>query len=467
MNELAAPSPETGSTEKANFGYRLVRKFLSFWINRFFRDVEIHRASDVQNGPVIFVINHPNNLIDTFLVSYTIKRKIHYLATAQMFRNKILSLFLHNMGIIPVYRKQDDSAYADKNVSTFQVCFKVLNNGGAIGIYPEGVTHAERRVRKIKTGAARIALEAEDHYHPGILLIPIGLNYSARKSFRSEVIVNIGTPIPASDYVLQYRSDPVTAVDRLTSDLQKAMEDQVVHVDTPELERFVRNVERIYKAELIHDLMKDEGISSNEVDSFQLSKKLIDAIDYFNHRDPERLVKFQQEMDTYLNRLKTLRLQDETLRHLAEDKNSYRSFLLRILFLLIGFPFALWGSLNHFFPYHISRWISRWITEKETDYATVRILCGIVLYPIFYAFQIYWTWMHYGWTAALFYGITLPIFGAFAYYYWDRFKEFRVSLQLFFVMLTRRQLIYQLKERREKLVHDLDQAKEEYLNAQA
>ena len=228
MNELAAPSPETGSTERANFGYRLVRKFLSFWINRFFRDVEIHRASDVQKGPVIFVINHPNNLIDTFLVSYTIKRKIHYLATAQMFRNKILSLFLHNMGIIPVYRKQDDSAYADKNVSTFQDCFKVLNNGGAIGIYPEGVTHAERRVRKIKTGAARIALEAEDHYHPGILLVPVGLNYSARKSFRSEVIVNIGKPIPASDYELQYRSDPVTAVDRLTSDLQKAMEDQVV-----------------------------------------------------------------------------------------------------------------------------------------------------------------------------------------------------------------------------------------------
>jgi len=466
MNEFAAPSDET-SIEKATLGYRLVQKFLSFWIRRFFRNVEVYRASDIARGPILFVINHPNNLVDTFLVSYTIKRKIHYLATAQLFRNKLLSFFLYNMGIIPVYRKQDDSSYADKNISTFEECFKVLNRGGAIGIYPEGVTHAEPRVRKIKTGAARIALEAEDRYHPDILIVPVGLNYSARKSFRSEVIVNIGMPIRASDYIQQYRSEPVVAVDNLTSDLQTAMEEQVVHIDTPELERFVRNVERLYKAELIQDLMKEEGLSSKEVDSFRLSKRLIDAIDYFNRRDPERLIAFQQEMDTYLSRLKNLHLHDETLRHLAEDKNSYRSFFFRVLFLLIGFPFALWGSLNHFFPYHISRWISRKITEKETDYATVRILSGIILYPIFYAAQIYWTWKHFRWTTALFYGITLPIFGAFAYYYWDRFKEFRVSLQLFFVMLTRRNLIYQLKERREKLVRDLDQAKEEYLNAQA
>lgn len=466
MTTDAGLSEESGSAVKMNLGYRLLKRFISFWINRFFRNVEIHRASDIETGPVIFAMNHPNNLIDTLLAAYAIGRKVHYLATAQLFRNKILSVFLHNIGIIPVYRKQDDPSHADKNVATFQECFTVLNHGGAIGIYPEGVTHSERRVKKIKTGAARIALEAENQSHAGIRLIPVGLNYSIRKSFRSEVILNIGNPIQASAYIAHYQKEQAAAVDQLTSDLQQAMEDQVVHVDTPVLDRLVRDVERVYKAELIRDMM-EEGIARKEVDSFRLSKKLVEAIHYFNEQDPMRLMAFQEEMNTYQSRLKKLHLQDATLRRLTKDQTSYRIFLKRVMFLLLGFPFALWGGVNHFFPYQISRWISQRMAKKETDYATVRILCGMILYPIFYAAQIYWMLQHYGWTAGLLYGTTLPVFGAFAYYYWDKFTALHSSLQLFFVMLTRKQLITQMKDRREKLIVALDRAKEEYLNATA
>jgi 1-acyl-sn-glycerol-3-phosphate acyltransferase len=411
-------------------------------------------------------MNHPNNLIDTILVGYAIKRKIHYLATAQLFRNKLLSFFLYNIGIIPVYRKQDDPAHSDKNVAMFQECFRVLNHGGAIGIYPEGVTHSEPRIKKIKTGAARIALETESQFHNQVQLIPVGLNYSIRKSFRSEVIINIANPIFISDYTERYRKDPAGTVDILTADLQNAMEKEIIHVNAPDFEQLVKGLERVYKAELIRDLLEKGGIQRKEVDSFRLSKKLVEAIEYFNQRDPMRLMAFREELKSYESRLRKLHLQDETLRHLAQDKNSYRAFLTRAVLLIIGFPFALWGSLNHFLPYHLSRWISQRMARKETDYATVRILCGVILYPISYAAQIYWTLENLGWLPAILYGMTLPLFGAFAYYYWDKFKTFRKTLKLFFVMLTRRQLILQMKAKREKIIEALDHAKEEYLNAQ-
>lgn len=460
------PYDNAGAAEKSGIGYRFLQQFVSFWINRFFRNVEIHRATTLKKGPMIFAMNHPNNLIDTLLVGYAIKRKVHYLATAQMFRNKLLSFFLHNIGIIPVYRKQDDPTHSEKNVSTFQECFQVLSRNGAIGIYPEGITHAEPRVKKIKTGAARIALEAEVQFHDGIQLIPIGLNYSIRKSFRSEVVINIGKPIEVSVYSARYQMDPSGTVDQLTSDLQEAMEWEIIHVDKPDFERLLRSLERVYKAELIQDLLKKNGISRKEVDSIRLSKKLVEAIEYFNQTDPMRLRAFRLELDLYETRLKKLHLQDEALMRLTENKHSYRAFLIRIALLLTGFPFALWGVLNHFLPYHISRWISQKIAKKETDYATVRIICSIILYPVFYAAQIYWTLKNFGWMPAFLYGITLPIFGAFAYYYWDKFQAFRNSLQLFFVMLTRKHLILQMKERRQKLIKLLDDAKEEYLNAQ-
>ena len=103
-----------------DWGYRSVRGFGRFWINRFFRKIQVLGKENIIPGPVIFAINHPNNLIDSLVVAYAIERKIHYLATAQLFRNKITSLFLHNMGVIPVYRKQDDVPMVKK---TFQ-CFK-------------------------------------------------------------------------------------------------------------------------------------------------------------------------------------------------------------------------------------------------------------------------------------------------------------------------------------------------------
>ncbi len=441
-------------------GYRFLRRFVRFWINRFFSRIEIHGARNIPDGAAIFAMNHPNNLIDSLIISYAIERKIHYLATSQMFRNKLLALFLHNAGVIPVYRKQDDPAHSEKNVATFQACYDVLNAQGTIGIYPEGTTHSEPRVKEIKTGAARIALETELQYSAGVKIVPVGLNFSARKSFRGDVLVNIGAPIDTAFYMTHYRNDPVGAVDQLTSDLQDAMEKEVLHIDAPELDQLVKDIEEIYKGELIRDLI-EIGHKPGEVNSFRLSQKLVEGIHFFNKREPARLLKIQEDVRNYNNRLRKAHLQDRLLREIDHRPGPV---LMRILLLLTGFPLALWGGVNHFLPYKLTRLISRKFAKKETDYATTRILSGILLYSIFYAVQIYWVLQRFGMIAGLVYGGTLPVSGAFAYYYSDRFKASMGNLQLYRLMLTRSQLLNQLKQKREQLIAGMDRAKDDYLN---
>ena len=453
--------------EKMNWSYFSVRAFGRFWINRFLRKIEVLGKENIVSGPVIFAINHPNNLIDSLVVAYAIERKIHYLATAQLFRNKIFSLFLHNMGVIPVYRKQDDTSHGQKNVSMFQACYDILKDGGAIGIYPEGTTHAEPRIRKIKTGAARIALETETLYHPGVNLIPVGLNFSVRKSFRSEVIVRIGPPIPASTYLEKYQAAPMEAVEQLTDDLQKAIEAQVIVVDEPELDRLVKEIQEIYKGELIRDLIEIRGLKKEEIDRFQLSKRLIAGIHYFNEKNPDLIRSIQEEIQNYTGRLKKIKVHDGLIERLINNPTSYRQFLLRVVLMIVCLPLALWGAANHFFPYRISRIASRRIAKKETDYATVRILSGILLYTIFYVAQIYAVLRWVGLFPAIIYGITLPIAGAFAYYYKEKFRKMREDFKLIFIMITRKQLLQRLVEQRERLIATLDQAKEEYLRATA
>src|SRR5438093_13468790 len=147
--------------------YVVVRVIARFWIWFFFERVEVRHPERVPRvGPVLLCINHPNNLIDSLLVGAVLTRKVHYLATAALFRNPLLARFLTACGAIPVYRKQDDPDKMDRNADTFSACLEALTRGGVVGIYPEGTTHAEARVQRIKTGAARIALDYESR-RPG------------------------------------------------------------------------------------------------------------------------------------------------------------------------------------------------------------------------------------------------------------------------------------------------------------
>src|SRR5207237_8012246 len=150
-------------------------------------------------------------------------RKVHDLATAALFRNPLVARFLTASGVIPVYRKADDPDKMDRNADTFAACYAAFERGRLVAIYPEGTTHAESRVQRIKTGAARIALTYEGE-HPGELtMIPVGLSFEARKSFRSRVLVAFGEPIQPAAYLTAWHEAPVKAADALTRDPPWAM----------------------------------------------------------------------------------------------------------------------------------------------------------------------------------------------------------------------------------------------------
>src|SRR5262245_17460824 len=89
--------------------YRGVRAVGRFWLWFFFKSVDVRHPERVPPaGAVLLCINHPNNFIDSLLVGGALHRKVHYLATAALFRNPLVARFLRACGAIPVYRRQDD-----------------------------------------------------------------------------------------------------------------------------------------------------------------------------------------------------------------------------------------------------------------------------------------------------------------------------------------------------------------------
>jgi glycerol-3-phosphate O-acyltransferase/dihydroxyacetone phosphate acyltransferase len=223
--------------------YAVVRVIARFWIWFFFERVEVRHPERIPStGPVLLCINHPNNLIDSLLVGAVLPRKVHYLATAALFRNPLIARLLVALGAIPVYRKADGPDTMDRNVEMFAACHHAFDHGRLVAIYPEGATRAEAHVQRIKTGAARIALGYETRAPGRLTVVPVGLSFEARKKFRGCALVSFGEPVDVSSYLAVHHEGAAKAPHALTTAIQSAMEREVVDVERMDAAALARAV---------------------------------------------------------------------------------------------------------------------------------------------------------------------------------------------------------------------------------
>jgi 1-acyl-sn-glycerol-3-phosphate acyltransferase len=457
------------ATEHANFLYAAVRFIGRFWVWFLFRSVDVRGAGAVPaRGPVLLCINHPNNLIDSLLVSSVLTRKVHYLATAALFRNRLMARFLRACGAIPVYRKQDDPDKMDKNADAFAACTATLREGGLIGIYPEGTTHTEARVLRIRTGAARIALEWEGgrvrEPREPLALIPVGLTFDARKSFGSRVRVAFGEPIAVTPYLAAYREDVVKAVDALTTAIQWAMQAQVVHVEPGDRTDLVRAIEALYRSELVRELEEERGLGARQVDPLRLTQGIADAVDYFAAHEPRRLDALRRQVARYRAMLDTYHVRDQAVRARLAP-HGRRSRLRRSWLISLGLPVFVYGLIVNALVYFVPRAIARRTARKETSYATTRLLASIAAFPLFWGLEIWMVWRLAGAGWAALFAMSLPLSGILAYRYLGGVGQLASRARFGLLTLTRHQAASRLLAARREIIAGLEDAKTEYLAA--
>src|SRR6266404_9819416 len=63
-------------------------------------------------GPLIFVLNHPNGLLDPVLLRVAVGRPARFLGKSTLFANPLGRLAMDAFGTIPVYRAQEAGARA-------------------------------------------------------------------------------------------------------------------------------------------------------------------------------------------------------------------------------------------------------------------------------------------------------------------------------------------------------------------
>ncbi|MBI3454964.1 MAG: 1-acyl-sn-glycerol-3-phosphate acyltransferase [Candidatus Rokubacteria bacterium] len=457
--------------EPVNRLYAALRLIARFSIWFFYKAVETRHPERVPaRGPVLLCLNHPNNLIDSLLVGTVLPRRVHFLATATLFRHPLMARFLRRCGVIPVYRKQDDPDKMDRNAEMFAACVEALRQGRAIAIYPEGTTHAEARVQRLKTGAARIALayEAErpdrGERAGELAVIPVGLTFEARKSFRGRVLIAFGPPVPLGPHLEPYRQDPVNAVDALTTRIRWAMETQVIHADRIDLAELVRAVEEMYGSDLVRRLREERGLQPTEIDPLRLSRAIADAVTHFKVHEPERVERLWQRIQGYRALLAEYRVRDQAVEARLARPPAVRRVRASGLAVL-GLPLFAYGAAVNALPYLGPRWLSRRLARKETDYATARLLASIVTFPLFWGLETWIVWRYASVLWALLFALSLPLSGLVAYHYLAGLGRLRTQLRFGVLALTHRHAASRLLAERQAIMAELERARQDYVAA--
>lgn len=422
--------------------YRALQWFLGLITRVFFRQIEVVGLEHVPtDGPVIFAGNHPNSLIDPVLIITTCGRKVHFAAKDTLFQSRLLRWVLRGVGAVPVARRDDHGAGKVDNEAAFTAMFGVLGAGGAIGIFPEGLSHDRSELAKLKTGAARLALGGAVRSTVPVRIVPCGLTFIHPKRFRSRVMVQYGEPLELAPAAASETQEQVRT---LTEEISAALRRLTINAPDWDTVRALDVVRRLYQP---------AGISIEE--RVELARRFNSY--YPRVADAPRVVETMQKVRDYQQALDELGVTD---RELARDfsKREIGSRLLRHVGLVaFWLPLTAPGVPLHLPTILFARFAGRRLTPRKDVVATTKLLIGVLLALLSYAAAVVALGWFVGWPWAAAAAVVLPLSGLATLRVLDRIRLVRHATGTLLRRLRFRREVVALRQRRLELSREVIQ----------
>jgi glycerol-3-phosphate O-acyltransferase / dihydroxyacetone phosphate acyltransferase len=404
--------------------YRLVRFLARLAVHLFFRRIDVEAPQNIPAaGPILLVANHTNALVDPLIIITRTRRPITVTAKNALANNVLLRWLMNACGVVTFHRQQDvglDSSRRE-NLQSIERCQEILARSGAICIFPEGISHSDSKMRPFRNGAARISLQfVRENGNPGGLrIVPIGLLYTAKDKFRSDVWLRIGTPLDVAKWL---DKNPESAPIDLTHEIERQVAALTINTPTRREQMLLTWVAEIVatRANAPKSLGADEPSTA---EWFRLLGRLQSGWDWVERNRPDTFVELSHRVRVYRRQLRRDGITPgEVFLRLNVGRAAF--FLLRELELMIlGGPMALFGAINHAAPYFIVKQIAKKLSRDKDHWASNAIYPSFIIFPFFYALQLTTAWLLLPLLWAIIYTIALPYTGYYAVLYGDRFQR--------------------------------------------
>ncbi|EMC98239.1 hypothetical protein BAUCODRAFT_32226 [Baudoinia panamericana UAMH 10762] len=184
----------------------------------------------------------------------------------------------------------------------YEKVFDEIEQGGCVGIFPEGGSHDRTELLPLKGGVAVMALGAlEKDPKCGVVIVPVGMNYFHAHKFRSRAVIEFGAPISIDpELVLQYKEgDRRTAIAKVLELVYERLTAVTTLAPDYDTLMLIQAVRRLYNP-------KGKRLPLSAV--VELNRRLIKG--YNTYKDDPRIVSLRTQVLDYNRTLFRIGLRD-------------------------------------------------------------------------------------------------------------------------------------------------------------
>lgn len=374
--------------------YRLVRGIVAFALRLFYRVEVVQHTADL-SGPVMFVGNHPNSLIDPALVFVITNRQVTFLAREPLFRVPVMGWLLRGLKALPVYRKQDHPGLMEKNEGTLDTAASALSSGLAITIFPEGKSHSAPQLSEIKTGCARIALKVAKA-GKAMRIIPIGLTYEQKHRFKSRVRIEVGQGLLVEAVGTLTPEAEQEWVRSLTDRVGDAMRSVTLNLEDWEDLGLIETADQLFALK--------NGFREKDNDRLRLFSK---GASLLRNEQPDRFDDIKEDILSFRARLEMINAQPGDLQVKYRGQHVAMFVLRNLGAILLGFPLFALGVVLFFAPFMFLRMLAMLAPVSKDRVATLKFVSALLMVPT------WWTLLTVaGWFLAGTVGLVVALAGA-------------------------------------------------------
>lgn len=430
---------------------RALRWLVFTLLRLFYPKVEIQGGDLLPSaGPVIFVANHPNGLLDPLLLMSQVDRPVRFLTASYLFRYPVIGQCLRAFGALPVFRERDRKEsgearidVAARNEETFARCRAWLKDGGALALFPEGTTHSGATLLRLRSGASRIALSAESEtgWQLGLRIVPVGLWYQNKTVFRSTVLLVIGEPFTLSSYASSYAERPQRTVQAVTRQLQQSLDRVVLQAENSEL---------LAAMPVIADWTSSAGPPVSLAQRRARAGQLLAAYTRLAQENPGELEVLARQARRYARTLRLLGIDDPWALELPLERRP--ELARRSGILLLTAPFALPGFILCYGPYRLTAIVTaRLAGHDDTQVGHSKLMIGSGLQLLSWISVATMVGVRRGIRKGALLFLLQPLLGYIALRWGENWRHIREAGQYLWLRGRHRQLTQQLIDRRREL----------------
>ena len=266
-----------------NWLYNLLSPLVQFGARCHYNSFVVHGTLNLPtDGAYIIAPCHQQALMEPLAVLCFAPKPPVFLARADIFRKPLLRAILTFLRIMPVYRIRDGQENLGKNAHIFDNCRDVLLDGYPLCLMAEGRHNNRHHLLNMGKGMFRIAGETQLKLgsHP-LYIVPTGIDFDEYERPYSNLVVNIGQPIPVQPFMECYRDNEPVALNRMRDTLSEALKPMMHDIRNEEHYDGIMTLCNVLNKEL----RRREGLKNNAWNRFLMRQRIATRLDTLSNED--------------------------------------------------------------------------------------------------------------------------------------------------------------------------------------